>query len=77
MEAPKRRTVVETKTTFEGTNVTLDAYHCVKSVQIRSFFWFVFSPILTEYGVSRRIQSECGKIRTRKNSVFEHFLRSV
>ena len=24
--------------------------HCVKSVQIRSFFWSVFSRILTEYG---------------------------
>ena len=33
--------------------------HCVKSVQIRSFFW-----------------SECGKIPTRKNSVFGHFSRS-
>ena len=31
--------------------------HCVKSVQIRSFLWSVFS----------RIQSKCGKIRTRKN----------
>ena len=29
-----------------------------------------------EYGVSLRIQSECGKIRTRKNSVFGHFSRS-
>ena len=29
------------------------------------------------YGVSVRIQSECGKIRTRKNSVFRHFSRSV
>ena len=55
MEAPKRRTVVETKTTFEGTNVTLDAYHCVKSVQIRNFFWLVFSPIKTEYGEIRSI----------------------
>ena len=33
--------------------------HCVKSVQIRNFFWSVFS--------------ECGKIRTRKNSIFGHF----
>ena len=33
--------------------------HCSKSVQIRSLFWSVFSPIRTEYG----------KIRTRKNSV--------
>ena len=24
--------------------------HCVKSVQIRSFFWTVFSRIRTEYG---------------------------
>ena len=29
------------------------------------------------YEVSLRIQSECGKIQTRKNSVFEHFSRSV
>ena len=40
--------------------------HCVKSVQIRSFFWSVFSCIRTEYR----------KIRTGKNSVFGHFLRS-
>ena len=40
--------------------------HCVKSVQIRSFFWSVFSCI----------QSEYRKIRTRKNSVFGRFLRS-
>ena len=29
------------------------------------------------YRVSLRIQSKCGKIRTRKNSVFGHFSRSV
>ena len=40
--------------------------HCVKSVLIRSSFWSVFS----------RIQSECRKIRTRKNYVFEHCSRS-
>ena len=28
----------------------LNCYHCVKSVQIRSFFWSVFSCIRTEYG---------------------------
>ena len=47
--------------------------HCVKSVQIRRFFWSVFSRIRTEYGEIRRslrIQPECGKIRTRKTSVF-------
>ena len=35
----------------------------MKSVQIRSFFWSVFSFIRTEYG----------KIRTKNNSVFEQF----
>ena len=40
--------------------------HCVKSVQIRSFFW-------TVYGVFLRIQSECEKIRTRKASNTDTF----
>ena len=48
----------------------------MKSVQIRSFLWSVFFRIWTEYGVSLRIQSECGKIQTRKNSVFGNFPRS-
>ena len=38
----------------------------VKIVQIQSFFWSVFS----------RIQTEYGKIWTRKNSIFEQFSRS-
>ena len=50
----------------------------MKCVQIRSFSWSVFSRIRTGYGeISLRIQSECGKIRTRKNSVFGHFSHSV
>ena len=40
--------------------------HCVKSVQIRSLFWSVFSCIRTEHR----------KIRTRKNSVFGYFSHS-
>ena len=40
--------------------------HCVKSVQIRSLFWSVFSLIRTVYG----------KMRTTKISVFGHFSRS-
>ena len=51
--------------------------HGVKSVQIRSFFWSLFFHIQSEYGEILRIQSECGKIRTRKHSVFGHFSRSV
>ena len=31
----------------------------------------------SDWKVSLRIQSECGKIRTRNNSVFGHFSRSV
>ena len=41
--------------------------HCVKSVQLRSFFWSVFSCI----------QSQYRKIRTRKNSGFGDFSRSA
>ena len=40
--------------------------HCMKSVQVRSYFWSVFSCIRTKYR----------KIRTRKNSVFAQFSRS-
>ena len=54
-----------------------DDNHCVKSVQIRSYFWPVFSCIRIEYGVNLRIQSEYRKIRTRNNSVFTQFSRSV
>ena len=62
----------------------------VKSVQICSYFWFVFSRIQSECGkirtwnnyvfghfASLRIQSEYGKIRTKNNYVFGHFSRSV
>ena len=37
----------------------------------------VFGLNTERYGVSVRIQSECGKIRTRKNSVFRHVSCSV
>ena len=40
--------------------------HKTSSVQIRSFFWSVYSCIRTEHR----------KKRTRKNSVFGHFSRS-
>ena len=38
---------------------------------------FVFYCIRTGYGEVLRILSECGKIRTRKNSIFGHFSRRV
>ena len=52
------------------------SYQCLKSVQIRSNFWSVFSHIRTEYGEIRS-QPEYGKIQTRNYSVFGHFSRSV
>ena len=43
-------------------------YHCVKSVRIRSYsgpYFPAFGLNTERYKVSLRIQSECGKIRTR------------
>ena len=45
-------------------NLNGEYYHCVKFVQIRSYFWSVFS-----------CRTEYRKIRARNNSVFEHFSR--
>ena len=53
------KNIVKAYNIFEG----LPSLHCVKSVQIRNFFWFVLARIRTEYG----------KIQIRKNSVFGSF----
>ena len=53
--------------------------HCVKSVQIVSFFWSVFSRIRTENGDFRSkspYSVPIREVRTRKNSVFGRFSRS-
>ena len=54
-------------------------HYCVKSVQIWSFsgsYFRAFGLYAERNGVRRRdFQPECGKIRTRKNSVFGHFSR--
>ena len=51
-----------------------------KCLNTEFFLVRIFFGLNTEryrvYGVSLRIQSECGKIRTRKNSVFGQFSRS-
>ena len=50
--------------------------HCVKSVNIRSFFgphFPIFGLNTEKYSLSLRIQSECGKIRTRKNLTMNTF----
>ena len=54
--------------------------HCVKNVQIRSFFWHVFSRIWTEYGEILRIAPYSIRMREntdQKSSLFRQFSRSV
>ena len=47
-----------------------------KYVVISGPYFPAFGLNTERYFVSLRIQSECGKIRTRNNSVFGHFSRS-
>ena len=63
------RSKTETRIEIEIKNENI---HCVKSVEIRSFFWSVFCRIRTEYGDIRSISV----IRIRQNPVFWHFSRS-
>ena len=54
--------------------------HYVKSVRIRSFFGLYFPAFglnTDRYGVSLRIHSECGKIRTRKTPNTDTFYAVV
>ena len=47
---------------------TLNLFHYVKSVRIWSYsgpYFPTFGPNTERYGVSLRIQSECGKMRTK------------
>ena len=58
----------------------LHTSHRVKGVQIRVFsgpYFPVFELKTDIYSVNLRFQSEYRKIRTRKNSVFGYFSRSV
>ena len=60
--------------------MTICLYHCVKSLQIRSFFCSVYACIRTEYGEILLISLYSVRIREntdQKNSVFEHFSRIV
>ena len=53
--------------------------HCVKCVQIRSFFWSVFSRVRTEYVEIRSMSSYSVRMRensNQKSSIFGHFSRN-
>ena len=56
---------------------TLHTEHCVKSVQIRSFFWSLYSRIRTEYGEILRISSYSIRMREyrdqKKLRIWTHF----
>ena len=43
-----------------------ESTHCVKRVQIRSFFWSVFSRIRTEYGEIRSASKYSGQVNKTK-----------
>ena len=77
---PKRlgNTVEIVRVTSSFSKNTL-SWHCVKCFQIRRFscpYFPAFGLNTERYFVSLRIQFKCGKILTRKNSVFGHFSRS-
>ena len=46
--------------------------HCVKSVQMRSFFWSVFSCIRTEYG-----DLLCKSVVVAKNEIFNRYFSMI
>ena len=67
---------LETRSSLKKSKYNL---YCVKSVQIRSLFWSVFSHIPTEYGeilVSLRIQSTAWKV-SKKRSFFWSVLSRI
>ena len=59
--------------TVDHRTIYLYYVHCVKSVQIRSYFWSVFSCIRTEFSPNTETY---GPEITPYNSVFGHFSRS-
>ena len=74
----------ETITWLDISNGGETEQHCVKSVRIRSYSGSHFPPHFPafglntgRYGVSLRIQSECGKIRARNTSAFGRFSGSI
>ena len=59
-------------------NFLLPLQIILKSVQIQTFFWSVFSRIRTEYGdLIRKLPYSVRMYSVRKNSAFGHFSRSL
>ena len=62
LHSQTRRSLLVDK--FHGLSLHI-SYTLRKMCPYSEFFWSLFSRIRTGYGEIRRIQSECGKIRTR------------
>ena len=59
-------------------NFLLPLQIILKSVQIQTFFWSVFSRIRTEYGdLIRKLPYSVRMYSVKKNSAFGHFSRSL
>ena len=68
--------IVKKHSFWDFKNTTNSTHPLRKNCPNTEYFWSVFSRIRTEYGnciVNLLIQSEYGKIQTRKNSVFGRF----
>ena len=52
-----RKNVLRNFAKFTGKHLCQNLFHCVKSVQIRSFFWSLFSCIRTRYKSLRSVFS--------------------
>ena len=61
---------------FDECKVTVNAWKVSEYGAFSVLYFPTFGLNMARYGVSLRIQYECRKLRTRKNSVFRHFSRS-
>ena len=74
----KQSSITQSDSSFLVLNISY--VHCVKSVRIRSYsgpYFTAFGLNTERYGVSLRIQSNCGKIRTRINPNTDTFYAVV
>ena len=72
--------IMHVVTIFESTKIDTVVYTAWKVSKYGVFsgpYFPTFGLNTDRYSVSLRIQSDCEKIRTRKNSVFGHFSRSL
>ena len=72
----QERSLSSVTSIFKNKMFIITAWKVSKHGVFSGPYFLAFGLNTKRYGVSLRIQSECEKIRTRKNSVFGHFSRS-